>query len=114
MQQLISSLKNSTSRPDALRVTQMELLSQHIQTVTKERQKLEADAATKKSHHATMSKVVKNLVRQAKGVVERVHEIEMGETVSCVVVFWIRLKAVLHDSKDKMARALGETKVGLF
>lgn len=48
--------------------------------VTRERQKLEADAAAKKTHQATMSKAVKNLVRRAKAVVECVHETEMGET----------------------------------
>ncbi|CAM9386456.1 unnamed protein product [Ascophyllum nodosum] len=82
LQRSLAQSEEDEQKLDAIGVqlnNQMELLSQHIQTVTKERQKLEADAATKKSHHATMSKVVKNLVRQAKGVVERVHEIEMEE-----------------------------------
>lgn len=40
---------------------------------------MEAEAAKRKSHQSTMSKAVKNLVRQARGVVEQIHEIEMGE-----------------------------------
>lgn len=56
----------------------MELLSQQAQAVTRERQKLEAEAAKRRSHQSTMNKAVKNLVRQSRGVVERIHETEMG------------------------------------
>ena len=58
---------------------QVEMLSNQTQALTRERQKLEAEAAKGKSHQSTMSKAVKNLVRQARGVVEQIHEIEMGE-----------------------------------
>lgn len=55
------------------------MLSHQAQALTRERQKLEAEAAKRKSHQSTMSKAVKNLVRQARGVVEQIHEVEMGE-----------------------------------
>lgn len=55
------------------------MLSNQTQALTRERQKLEAEAAKRKSHQSTMSKAVKNLVRQARDVVEQMHEVEMGE-----------------------------------
>lgn len=55
------------------------MLSNQTQALTRERQKLEAEAAKRKSHQSTMSKAVKNLIRQARGVVEQIHELEMGE-----------------------------------
>lgn len=58
---------------------QVETLSQHAETVTRGRQKLEAEAAKRKSEQSTMSKAVKNLTRQARAVVDRIHETEMGE-----------------------------------
>lgn len=56
------------------------MLSQQTQALTRERQKLEAEAAKRKSHQSTMSKAVKNLTRQARGIVEQIHEIEMGKS----------------------------------
>ena len=49
------------------------------QALTRERQKLEAEAAKNKSQQSTMSKAVKNLVRQTRTVVEQIHETEMGK-----------------------------------
>lgn len=60
-------------------LVQVETLSQQAQAVTRERQKLEAEAARRKSHQSTMTKAVKNLTKKARGVVERIHETEMGE-----------------------------------
>lgn len=57
----------------------METLNKHTETVTRERQKLEAEAAMRKSEQSTMSKAVKNFARQAGGIVEHIHETEMGE-----------------------------------
>lgn len=56
------------------------MLSNQAQALTRERQKLEAEAAKRKSQQSTTNKAVKNLVRQARAVVEQLHEIEMGET----------------------------------
>ena len=55
------------------------MLSVQAQALTRERQKLEAEAAQNKSQQSTMSKAVKNLVRQARTVVEQIHETEMGK-----------------------------------
>eukprot|EP00904_Undaria_pinnatifida_P003878 jgi/Undpi1/13491/HiC_scaffold_8.g03150.m1 len=59
--------------------SQVDLLSVQAQALTRERQKLEAEAAKNKSQQSTMSKAVKNLVRQTRTVVEQIHETEMDE-----------------------------------
>ncbi|CAN0190282.1 unnamed protein product [Pylaiella littoralis] len=59
--------------------SQVDILSHQAQALTRERQKLEAEAANRKSHQSTMSKAVRNLVRKARGVVAQIHEIEMEE-----------------------------------
>lgn len=58
------------------------MLNNQTQALTRERQKLEAEAEKRKLHQSTMSKAVKNLVRKARGVVEQIHEIEMGESTT--------------------------------
>lgn len=60
--------------------SQVDILSHQAQALTRERQKLEAEAANRKSHQSTMSKAVRNLVRKARSVVAQIHEIEMGES----------------------------------
>ncbi|CBJ31769.1 conserved unknown protein [Ectocarpus siliculosus] len=59
--------------------SQVDMLSNQAQALTRERQKLEAEAAKRRSQQSTTNKAVKNLVRQARAVVEQLHEIEMEE-----------------------------------
>ncbi|CAM9144616.1 unnamed protein product, partial [Hapterophycus canaliculatus] len=82
LQRSLAQSEEDEEKLDAVGVqlrSQVDLLSHQAQALTRERQKLEAEAAKRKSHQSTMSKAVKNLVRQARGVVEQVHEVEMDE-----------------------------------
>lgn len=87
-------------------VQKVELLSQQMQAVTRERQKLEAEAAKRKSHQSTMSKAVKNLARQAHSVVERTHELEMGKffCLMCRTVWQERRWSVVSHERRPTKR----------
>ncbi|CAM9746181.1 unnamed protein product, partial [Scytosiphon promiscuus] len=82
LQRSLAQSEEDEEKLDAVGVqlrSQVDLLSNQAQALTRERQKLEAEAARRRSHQSTMSKAVKNLVRQARGVVEQMHEVEMEE-----------------------------------
>lgn len=77
----VQSLELSLTKPNRVeKPSQVDMLSNQAQALTRERQKLEAEAAKRRSQQSTTNKAVKNLVRQARTVVEQLHEIEMGET----------------------------------
>lgn len=92
-----------------------EALIANLQTVTRERQKLEEDVVIAKSNHANMNKAVKNLIREQEKLLKKLHEkeneyAEVQNEIARAKVEGLNQTGMNDRLKDQLSVVVGELK----